>query len=788
MTSTLKHPELTTNYTRDMEQHSYQEQRPVTSTEHYPTPESVPLNDSMSISEEKEASTESTSNDKARFGHGRINTKHTIKNKKKSGTKKHKSKHSSELEQLLEDASRYDPSCEYSLPTTYKRSGSIRHYYEDSIQSSELTKEEDSVSNEYNDTTMERQQKSKHKKRRLIRASELLDRESSFENVSSETASITSDLKESNSLEEEVKLLKPFPKRPKKLLENKLPKGPRSPLKLEEISEEVTSLPTKHGRTQKLNTSPLKSPVKSGGRNTPSSPSKSLDNSRNNPSSPFKDSRGRKTNKQNTTTKNKSTSPVKGSKAKNIASKMPALNKSLSTPTTASRIKEKSHFRETHSDAEEKTAVNSPTPHTIKTEEEDDDISTFVDWDGPMFDISSTFFDIDSLEKTNFFCGEITDSTVISNHNNLHNAKTNHLIANSQKNKRTSYKDIFIKVKNPLFFNQSESFAINFSRDVSRYNPMLEIGKIIEYVALVYLPDPYATLLKLDIILALNEAYDNSNTDLFIKMVDKYNRFIETVPRSEIISHLKDLKQVPLSFIHDFLQTVYIRAIHPRASELKHYEAFSNYVYGELLPSFLSKVYNQCNLNQSSIFLDLGSGVGNCVIQASLEYNCKLSAGCEIMKEASDLTECQYKELQERCKLMGLTLMPIKYFLRESFVDHKGVQEVIKDCDVLLINNFLFDMELNKEVEKLIQGAKVGCKIISLKSLRAPGYAVDFYNTDNIMSRLKIEKFKFDEDSVSWTHSGGEYYISTVLDVIDESLLDISNRFRRSRQPVKYSR
>ena len=97
-------------------------------------------------------------------------------------------------------------------------------------------------------------------------------------------------------------------------------------------------------------------------------------------------------------------------------------------------------------------------------------------------------------------------------------------------------------------------------------------------------------------------------------------------------------------------------------------------------------------------------------------------------------------------------------------------------------------MKLNKEVEKLMQNVKVGCKIIFLKSLRGSGYACDFCNTDNILSRLKVENFNFGEDSVSWTHTGGEYYISTVIESIDESLLDIRSRFMRCKKPKIYVR
>lgn len=96
---------------------------------------------------------------------------------------------------------------------------------------------------------------------------------------------------------------------------------------------------------------------------------------------------------------------------------------------------------------------------------------------------------------------------------------------------------------------------------------------------------------------------------------------------------------------------------------------------------------------------------------------------------------------------------------------------------------------MNKKVEKILQTAKVGCKIISLKSLRSLTYQINFYNVENIFNRLKVQRYDLKEDSVSWTHSGGEYYISTVMEDVDESLFSPAARGRRNRgTPVKYTR
>lgn len=406
--------------------------------------------------------------------------------------------------------------------------------------------------------------------------------------------------------------------------------------------------------------------------------------------------------------------------------------------------------------------------------------ANFVNWNSRMKKLNYQLFDIDWLKANSVFQGTPTSSLCLQSnasfaHNNLKREKSERIIP-------------IVKLQSVLFSNYQEEYQVDFESVSLTYNPMTEIGILIEYTAMVYLPEKYRKTLLSNIIPNLNNAFDNSNADKFIKTVEEYNSFIRTIPRTAIINHLSSLNEIPTEFIHNFLHIIYTRSIHPNARKLRHYKAFSNFVYGELLPNFLSNVYGQCKLDSGDVFMDLGSGVGNCVIQAGLEYGCKLSLGCEIMPAASDLTEVQTKELNERCKLMGIKVPDIEFSLRESFVDNPRINELISKCDVLLVNNFLFDSDLNKEVEKILQHAKVGCKIISLKNVRSFGYTINFYDIGNVLNRLNIEKFQFGENSVSWTHTGGEYYISTVLSGIDESLFSSETRFRRQKRNIKYTR
>ncbi|CCD26349.1 histone methyltransferase DOT1 NDAI_0H01750 [Naumovozyma dairenensis CBS 421] len=404
---------------------------------------------------------------------------------------------------------------------------------------------------------------------------------------------------------------------------------------------------------------------------------------------------------------------------------------------------------------------------------EDFSSTTFVDWSKPTLKLQYPIFNIEELSQSNFYFDELPiQSTTL----------TKNVYAHDPENCK------LVKLQNPLFANYQEEYHIDFNKDFEKYNPMSEIGKIIEYTTYIYLPEPFSDQIKIDIIPRLNDAFDNSEIKNFISAIEDYNSSIKRIPRYKIIEHLATIKEVPISFIHDFLHIVYTRAIHPNVNKLKGYKAFSNFVYGELLPSFLSELFGKCDLNSTKTFMDLGSGVGNCVIQASLEYGCEKSFGCEIMPQVCHLTELQQVELQRRSKLFGFTPSDIEFSLRKSFVNNTRVDQLIPKCDVLLINNFLFDSALNKEVEKIIQNCKPGCKIVTLKNLRSFGYTIDFFNIENILNRLKVERIDLKEDSVSWTHNGGEYFIATVLENIDESLFEPEVRSRATRRPTKYSR
>ena len=108
--------------------------------------------------------------------------------------------------------------------------------------------------------------------------------------------------------------------------------------------------------------------------------------------------------------------------------------------------------------------------------------------------------------------------------------------------------------------------------------------------------------------------------------------------------------------------------------------------------------------------------------------------------------------------------MNLTFALSQSFVNNDAVRDVCLDCDVLIINNYLFDGELNAQVGRLLYGLRPGTKVISLRNFISPRYKASF---DTVFDYFLVEKHEMsDIMSVSWTANKVPYYISTVQESI----------------------
>jgi [histone H3]-lysine79 N-trimethyltransferase len=246
----------------------------------------------------------------------------------------------------------------------------------------------------------------------------------------------------------------------------------------------------------------------------------------------------------------------------------------------------------------------------------------------------------------------------------------------------------------------------------------------------------------------------------YVGAVEKYNALLDVLRRDEMIQkNLDQLHTLKLPLVETILQQIYARTVSLHINTLRAYENGTDNVYGELLPRFCSTVFKQTRLKSSHVFVDLGSGVGNVVLQAALQIGCE-SWGCEMMRNACELAALQQKEFVARCRLWGLA--PGKVHLeRGDFLQNEAVGKALKRADVVLINNQAFTPSLNDKLIMHFLDLKEGCQIVSLKSFVPHGHKMQVRNMGSPINLLDVKELEYFSNSVSWTDAPDKWYVQT---------------------------
>ncbi|KAI1308417.1 Nucleosomal histone H3-Lys79 methylase [Mortierella claussenii] len=248
----------------------------------------------------------------------------------------------------------------------------------------------------------------------------------------------------------------------------------------------------------------------------------------------------------------------------------------------------------------------------------------------------------------------------------------------------------------------------------------------------------------------------------FLKTVEEFNQLMKSEKSlGRIQNHLAGYgHKLPYELVVHILQQVYSRTVAARASKLNQYEAFSNNVYGEILPILTREFIQRTKLNERKVFVDLGCGIGNVVLQVALQTGAE-SYGVEIMETPAKFSKKQAKEFEARSRAYGLHHGPVT-MIQGDFLETPGLPAILARADVVLVNNYAFNSALNQSLLQLFLDLKEGCKIISLKTFVSLDHKINVRNAGSVESILRVKKYPYYTNAVSWTHNGGEYYIATV--------------------------
>ncbi|KAI5788710.1 histone methylation protein DOT1-domain-containing protein [Pyronema domesticum] len=247
----------------------------------------------------------------------------------------------------------------------------------------------------------------------------------------------------------------------------------------------------------------------------------------------------------------------------------------------------------------------------------------------------------------------------------------------------------------------------------------------------------------------------------FLENLRSYNQLIRENRRNGTFKRIiGGMSQVPFPLVEHILQQSYARTVALQVEKLQEYKSFSSEVYGELLPKFTAKIFKEAGLNSSKVFMDLGSGTGNVVLHAALECGCE-SWGCEKMSTPAELAEKQRIEFLARCRMWGINHGAV-HLRHDTFLENRAIAETMKRADVLLVNNFAFEAELNQKLLDMFLDLKEGAIVISLKPFVPQNHVITRRNKESPVNRLRMVEREYFSREVSWTDSGGKYYVHTV--------------------------
>ncbi|KAF2190237.1 histone-lysine N-methyltransferase [Zopfia rhizophila CBS 207.26] len=323
-----------------------------------------------------------------------------------------------------------------------------------------------------------------------------------------------------------------------------------------------------------------------------------------------------------------------------------------------------------------------------------------------------------------------------------------------------SEKNLLVKLQYPSS-SPPEKFETAIPYDNSNFNPLDDIYFSIEEIIQHYLPSAISSVLSSETtgpVRLLKRAVHKNSPEDFQSALNDFNEQIRKHMDDRTIPAVLDaMHSIPLSLTKRILAQVYQRTVSPHAHLLRRVKGKET-TYGELLPPFIHSIFHQTRLNSTGVFVDLGSGVGNVVLQSALQTGAE-SWGIEIMDTPASFANKQADELRARAKLWNISLGPIT-LLHGDFLESPEIDSVLPRADVILVNNKVFPQKLNGALLDKFLDLKEGCKVVSLESFGGGGKQ-GVRNEQSIANLFDEERYDSGTYSVSWAGESVEYFIAT---------------------------
>ncbi|KAF3423108.1 hypothetical protein E2986_06738 [Frieseomelitta varia] len=277
--------------------------------------------------------------------------------------------------------------------------------------------------------------------------------------------------------------------------------------------------------------------------------------------------------------------------------------------------------------------------------------------------------------------------------------------------------------------------------------------------------------------------YDTRDYESMKNLCDKFNRAIDSLVQ---LHNLKEKgtslpsqrlnKRPSRGLLKHILQQTYNQAV-VEPDKLNQYEPFSPEVYGETSYELVCQMIDQIDVTEDDVFVDLGSGVGQVVLQMAAATLCKICIGVERADVPSRYAQSMEVNFRKWLNWYGKRCGEYRLVKGDFLADEH--RESITGATIVFVNNFAFGPTVDHQLKERFADLRDGARIVSSKSFCPLNFRITDRNLSDIGTIMHVSEMSPLKGSVSWTGKPVSYY----LHVIDRTKLErYFHRLKNNKQ------
>ncbi|CAG0917717.1 unnamed protein product [Notodromas monacha] len=245
-------------------------------------------------------------------------------------------------------------------------------------------------------------------------------------------------------------------------------------------------------------------------------------------------------------------------------------------------------------------------------------------------------------------------------------------------------------------------------------------------------------------------------------MCDRFNKLVKAMHGMYMGTTLDPLcENPPSSKILNAIITKVYRASVSNPERLNCYTAFTPSVYGETKFETIEKMLECISLDENSVVIDLGSGVGQVVLQIAASARVKMVYGIEKEEIPNTYAQAMDRNFRTWMNWFGFKYSPFELIAGDFL--HEEHRTKITSSKLIFVNNYVFGAEVDNALKKIFEGCEHGTAIVSSVAFgKCTNNRPNSRNVQDLGVLLDTKKVPPIIGEVSWTDKPVKYFVQFI--------------------------